>query len=115
MMRMRARTFLVIGVMTTSALGAGEARAQVGDSTYCHNYAESVSKGTGGAGRGAARGAIGGAATGAIVGGILGGGGGAGRGAAAGAIGGGAAGGIRRSGSKKRAYQAAYNNCMRGE
>ena len=83
---MRARTFLVIGVTTTSALAAGEARAQVGDSTYCHNYTESVSRGTGGAGRSAARGAIGGAA-----------------------------GGIRRSGSKKRAYQAAYNNCMRGE
>jgi hypothetical protein len=91
MIRMRARSFLVAGVMATAALGAGEARAQVGDAAYCHNYAESVSRGTGGAGRGADRGA------------------------AAGAIVGGAAGGLRRSGSKKRAYQAAYNNCMRGE
>ena len=68
MMRMGARTFLVAGVVATAALEAGETCAQVGDSTYCHNYAESVSKRTGGAGRGATRGAIGGVATGAIVG-----------------------------------------------
>lgn len=97
-------TFLIPG---TALFTATPSQAQR-DRGYCDRYARDYANrhARGGALRGAGRGAAGGAIFGAIAGN-------AGRGAAIGSAVGALGGGIRRSESKDRLYQRAYDDCMR--